>query len=45
MAYRIDNAIIKDVLKAKITDVGEVMTANELKNENDQIFENLRKEN
>ena len=41
----IDNAIIKDVLKAKITDVGEVMTANELKNENDQIFENLRKEN
>ena len=41
----IDKAIIYEVMGQKVTNIGDVMNANELKNENDQIFENLRKEN
>ena len=41
----IDRAIIYGVLGQKVTNIGDVMNANDLKNENDQIFENLRKEN
>ena len=41
----IDTAIIYGVLGQQVTDIGGIMNANELKNENDQIFENLRKEN
>ena len=41
----IDKAIIYGVLGLQVTNIGDVMNANDLKNENDQIFENLRKEN
>ena len=41
----IDHAIIVEVLKEGVSNIGEIISANELKNENDKIFENLRKEN